>query len=69
METVRLMLALAAKNEWVVHPLDIKLAFLNGELLEEVYASQQKGYEKKGEEGKVYRLFKALYRLRQAPRA
>lgn len=69
METVRLLLALAAKNEWEVHHLDVKSAFLNGELLEEVYVSQPRGYEKKGEEHKVYRLFKALYGLRQAPRA
>lgn len=63
------MLALAAKNNWEVHHLDVKSAFLNGELHEEVYVSQPKGYVKKGQESKVYRLLKALYGLRQAPRA
>lgn len=69
LETVRLLLALAAKNEWEVHHLDVKSAFLNGVLLEEVYVSQPKGYVKEGQEQKVYKLFKALYGLRQAPRA
>lgn len=69
METFHLLLALAAKNKWEVHHLDVKSAFLNGELLEEVYVSQPRGYEKEGEEHKVYKLFKILYGLHQAPRA
>ena len=69
LETVRLLLALAAKNSWEVHHLDVKSAFLNGELQEEVYVTQPKGYVKQGQESKVYRLLKALYGLRQAPRA
>lgn len=69
LETVRLLLALAAKHEWEVHHLDVKSAFLNGTLYKEVYVNQPEGYVKAGQEGKVYRLFKALYGLRQAPRA
>lgn len=69
LEMVRLLLELAAKQDWEVHHLDVKSAFLNGILLEEVYISQPKGYAKKGHEGKVYKLLKALYGLRQAPRA
>lgn len=69
METVRLLLALSAKNGWQIHHLDVKSAFLNGELQEIVYVTQPKGFEKEGEEQKVYRLYKALYGLRQAPRA
>lgn len=61
--------ALAARNGWEVHHLDVKSAFLNGEIQEEVYVKQPQGYEKKGEEHKVYKLLKALYGLRQAPRA
>lgn len=69
LETVRLLLALAAKNDWKIHHLDVKSAFLNGVIQEEVYVSQPKGYVKKGSEHKVYKLLKALYGLRQAPRA
>jgi hypothetical protein len=69
METVRLLLALAAHNGWQVHHMDVKSAFLNGDLAEEVYVHQPAGYEKKNKEGHVLRLRKALYGLRQAPRA
>lgn len=69
LETVRLLLALAAKHEWEVHHLDVKSAFLNGELKEVVYVSQPEGFEKPGKEHMVYRLNKALYGLCQAPRA
>lgn len=68
-ETIRLLLALAAQNEWEVHHLDVKTTFLNGEIEEEVYVTQPEGYEKKGKERMVYRIMKALYGLRQAPRA
>lgn len=69
LETVRLLLALAAKLEWEVHHLDVKTAFLKGDLKEEVYVSQPEGFEISGQEHMVYRLWKALYGLRQAPRA
>lgn len=69
LETVRLLLALAAKNGWEVHHLDIKSAFLNGDLIEEVYVSQPEGFVNEKKRHKVYRLLKALYGLRQAPRA
>ncbi|XP_074369732.1 uncharacterized protein LOC141711222 [Apium graveolens] len=66
---VNLPLALAAKHNWEVHHLDVKSAFLNGVLQEEVYISQPKGYAKEGREHMVYRLMKALYGFYQAPRA
>ncbi|GJW88831.1 ribonuclease H-like domain, reverse transcriptase, RNA-dependent DNA polymerase [Tanacetum coccineum] len=69
METIRLLLAIAANNKWEVHHLDVKSAFLHGDLKEEVYVTQPEGFTKKGDDGKVYRLIKALYGLRQAPRA
>ncbi|GKB16092.1 zinc finger, CCHC-type containing protein [Tanacetum coccineum] len=68
-ETVRLILALAGSYGWWVHHLDVKSAFLNGDLEEEVYVSQPEGYQKEGESNKVYKLSKALYGLKQAPRA
>ena len=69
MESVHLLLALAAAKDWRVHHLDVKLAFLNGELVEMVFVRQPPGFAIKGEEHKVLRLRKALYGLRQAPRA
>lgn len=44
LETVRLLLALAAKHSWEVHHLDVKTAFLNGDIQEEVYVSQPEGF-------------------------
>lgn len=69
METIRLLLALAASRGWEVHHLDVKSAFLNGELQEEVYVTQPEGFLKENQTSKVYKLFKALYGLRQAPGA
>ncbi|KAF0896316.1 hypothetical protein E2562_021853 [Oryza meyeriana var. granulata] len=68
-ESMRLMLALAAQEGWPVHHMDVKSAFLNGELVEEVYVRQPPGFTVVGHEDKVLRLDKALYGLRQAPRA
>jgi hypothetical protein len=69
MESVRVLLAVAAHNGWPVHHMDVKCSFLNGELSEEVYVTQPPGFTAEGEEGKVLRLHKTLYGLRQAPRA
>eukprot|EP00253_Pinus_taeda_P034206 PITA_34206 len=69
METVRAVLSIAAQNKWKVYQMDVKSAFLNGVLKEEVYVEQPLGYEKEGEEHKVCKLKKALYGLKQAPRA
>jgi hypothetical protein len=69
LDTIRLILALAANRGWQVHHLDVKSAFLNGELEEEVYVCQPEGYVQKGKEKMVLKLSKALYGLRQAPRA
>ena len=49
--------------------MDVKSAFLNGEIHEEVYVHQPEGFELKGQEHMVYKLHKALYRLKRAPRA
>nr|GEY53200.1 zinc finger, CCHC-type [Tanacetum cinerariifolium] len=60
-ETVRLMLALAAYHGWQVHHLDVKSAFLHRDLKKEVYVTQPEGFIQQGNSGKVYKLTKALY--------
>ncbi|KAH9781357.1 hypothetical protein KPL71_008429 [Citrus sinensis] len=69
LETIRLIIALASQNAWPVFQLDVKSAFLHGELQKEVFIEQPPGYVKLGSEHKVYKLKKALYGLKQAPRA
>ncbi|KAA0056914.1 Retrovirus-related Pol polyprotein from transposon TNT 1-94 [Cucumis melo var. makuwa] len=68
LETIRLLIALAAQNNWKIFQMDVKSAFLNGYLEEEVYLEQPPGYTVKGQEDKVLKLKKALYGLKQAPR-
>lgn len=56
LDTVKLILALAANRGWEVHHLDVKTAFLNGELEEEVYVMQPEGYAVKGKNSMCTRL-------------
>jgi hypothetical protein len=68
LDSVRLLITLAEHEGWEVHNMDVKSAFLNGDLLEEVYIEQM-GFIIAGKEHKVLKLKKTLYRLHQAPRA
>src|SRR5258705_6915469 len=65
-ETVRLLLALSPLEDWEIQAIDVKTAFLYGELDEELYMEQPEGFIIKGQETKVYRLKEALYGLKQA---
>ena len=67
--SVRLFISMAATHDWPLHQLDIKNAFLHGDLQEEVYVEQPPGFVAQGEYGKVCRLHKSLYGLKQSPRA
>lgn len=61
LETVGLLLAVAAQRQWTVHHMDVRLAFLNCELEEEVYVHQPAGFVDGGNAQKVLKLRKALY--------
>ncbi|KAJ9557953.1 hypothetical protein OSB04_012567 [Centaurea solstitialis] len=66
--TIRLLLALAAIHNLVIHQMDVKTAFLNGELDKEIYMKQPEGFVISGNENKVCKLVKSLYGLKQAPK-
>ena len=68
-ESIRVLIAMAAQEGWTLHHLDVKSAFLNGEVEEELYVKQPEDFLIEGREEWVLRLKKALYGLKQAPRA
>ena len=66
--SIRLVLAIAAIRNLEVHQMDVKTAFLNGILEEEIYMEQPEGFTAIGQEKKVCKLVKSLYGLKQAPK-
>ncbi|GKC38403.1 zinc finger, CCHC-type containing protein [Tanacetum coccineum] len=65
--TIRLLIAMASIHSLIIHQMDVK-TFLNGDLEEEVYMNQPQGFIMPGNENKVCKLIKSLYRLKQAPK-
>ena len=65
---IRMVLAIATLKDLEVHQMDVKTAFLNGDLNEEIYMEQPEGFSASGQEMKVCRLVKSLYGLKQAPK-
>jgi hypothetical protein len=66
--TIRVLLSLAASYGLLVHQMDVKTIFLNGELEEEIYMTQPDGFIVKGQEDNMCKLVKSLYGLKQAPK-
>ena len=69
LETIRLLIAYAAHKGFKLYQMDVKTAFLNGYLNEEVFVEQTPGFEDTSLPDQVYKLDKALYGLKQALRA
>jgi hypothetical protein len=67
--SIRTIISLASVLGWKLHQMDVKTAFLNGQVEEEVYIEQPKGFVVHRKESHVCKLKKALYGLKQAPRA
>ena len=65
--SIRMLIAIAAIHNLEIHQMDVKTAFLNGDLDEEIYMEQLEGFIVPGQEKKVCRLVKSLYGLKQAP--
>ncbi|KAH9657659.1 CCHC-type domain-containing protein [Citrus sinensis] len=69
LESIRMFLAYACHKDFILYQMDVKSAFLNGYIMEEVYVKQPAGFENEKFPDHVYKLSKALYGLKQAPRA
>jgi len=69
MNTIRTIISIAANHGWKLFQLDVKNAFLHGDLEEEVYMEIPPGFNSRETEGKVCKLKKSLYGLKQSPRA
>ncbi|WJX12733.1 hypothetical protein P8452_03195 [Trifolium repens] len=69
LEAIRLLLSYAVNNGITLYQMDVKIAFLNGVISEEVYVKQPPGFEDLTNPDHVFRLKKSLYGLKQAPRA
>ncbi|GJS27565.1 reverse transcriptase domain-containing protein [Tanacetum coccineum] len=66
--SIRTPIVIVVIHNLIIHQMDVKIAFLNGELDEEIYMQQPKGFVVKGQEHKVCKLVKSLYGLKKAPK-
>ena len=69
LNSVRIFISVTVNRQWPMYQLDIKNAFLHGDLQEELYMDQPSGYVVSGNDNLVCWLKKALYGLKQSPRA
>jgi hypothetical protein len=64
-----MVLALAARNNWKIRQMDVITAFLNGIIKEDIYMEIPKGFPGAGDPSKVCKINRALYGLKQSPKA
>jgi hypothetical protein len=69
LESIRILLTYATHYDFKLYQMEVKSAFLNGPIKEEVYVEQPLGFENVKYPNHVYKLHKVLYGLKQAPRA
>jgi hypothetical protein len=69
LESIRMLLVYATHHSFNLYQMNIKSAFLNGPIKEEMYVEQPPSFESEGYPSHVYKLYKALYGLKQAPKA
>jgi len=69
LKSIRILLSIAAALDYEIWQMDVKTAFLNGHLEESIYMVQPEGFGAKGQEGKVCKLLKSIYGLKQASRS
>jgi hypothetical protein len=69
LESIHILLTYATHHNFKLYQMDAKSSFLNGSIKEEVYVEQPPGFESEEYPNLVYKLHKALHRLKQAPRA
>jgi hypothetical protein len=69
LKLIRILLAYATHHDFKLYQMDVKSVFLNGHIKEKVYVKQPLSFEDEEYPNHVYKLHKALYRLKQAPRA
>jgi hypothetical protein len=69
LEAIKILLAFAASKGYKLYQMDVKTAFLNGVIQEEVFVRQPPGFENRKYPNRVYKLSKSLYGLKQASRA
>jgi hypothetical protein len=67
-QSIRAILSLVAFFDFELYQMDVKTAFLNGDLEEDVYMEQPEGFISKGDENKVCKLEKSIYGLKQTSR-
>ena len=68
-KSIRILLSIAASFDYEIWKIDVKTAFLNGNLDESIYMIQPEGFIEKGQEGKVFQLKRSIYGLKQASRS